>query len=416
MKDVPVRPATPNPLYEQIESALNAKFYQLRFPAQLEKRYETATGAARNRAISVYLIVYLAAKLLLLSADLQIGRQVFRVVMELRLGIILPLTLLAVFLLRLKLPAWVHGIASFTPVVTETALVMILGRLSGSAITDRFVIAAGVGIFAQALLMQAPFRQCVCGFAAALSVFFVLCAAPWPGHFGAPIPLDESIFVIVFCMPALYERYNRERAGRREFLLAEANRLRTEEVMRMNQHLERLSSLDSVTGIFNRRYLDAALDRLCTLAVAKQRWIGVLMIDVDHFKRINDREGHPYGDLCLERVAQILQRSVRAGIDTVARFGGEEFVAILPDADDVESTAVAERIREAIESSGLRAAGTVITVSIGVAALGDPAGGRFTPQELVSAADHALYDAKKSGRNRVVCFVPALQEPDGVAV
>jgi diguanylate cyclase (GGDEF)-like protein len=403
-------------MYQQIESALNARFYQLRFPAQLEQRYEAATGKARNRAISIYLIVYLAAKLLFLSADFQIGPQVFRVSMELRLGIILPVTLLAIFLLRLKLPSWVHGIASFTPVVLETALVMILGRLSGSTFTDRYVIASGVGIFAQALLMQAPFRQCLFGFAAALCVFCSLCIAQWPGHFGPSIPFDESIFVTIFCMPALYERYSRERAARREFLLAESNRLRTEEILRMNEHLERLSSLDSLTGVFNRRYLDSALDRLCTVAVTNQRWIGVLMIDIDHFKQINDREGHPFGDLCLERVAQILQRSVRAGVDTVARYGGEEFVAILPDANEREATNVAERIREAIESAAFQGYGTVITISIGVAVMGGPDGGLFTPEELIAAADHALYDAKNSGRNRVVCFVPALDSAHPVSV
>jgi diguanylate cyclase (GGDEF)-like protein len=237
----------------------------------------------------------------------------------------------------------------------------------------------------------------------------------WPGHFGAPISIDEIIFVVVFSLPALWERYSRERAGRREFLLDESNRLRTEEILRMNAHLERLSSIDGLTGIFNRRYLDAALERLCTLAVKNQRWIGVLMIDIDHFKSLNDREGHQYGDLCLERVAQILQHGVRAGIDTVARYGGEEFVAILPDADEQEALIIAERIREAIEGAGLKGYGSVVTISVGAATM-NGSGSCFMPEDLISAADQALYQAKRSGRNRVICHVPEVENAPEVLV
>jgi len=389
------------------EHALDGAGYGLRFDPQLEAKYEAATGPARDRAISTYLLVYLAVKLLLLFANLKVGSQVFRVSMELRLGIILPVTLLSVALLRRRLPPWVHGLAAFTPLVLETALVMILGRLSRSAATERYVLAAGIGIFAQTLLMQAPFRYCLRGLIVALTVFCALCLVEWPGHFGAPISTDEIIFVVVFSLPALYERYSRERASRREFLLSEANQRRTRQILKLNAHLERLSSLDGLTGIFNRRYLDAALARLCTLAGETQRSISVLMIDIDNFKFINDGQGHQYGDLCLENVAQFLQQSVRAGIDTVARYGGEEFVAILPDADLGEALAIAERIREGVEGAGLRAGpGSALTISIGVAAMGGGQPCRFTPEELVSAADEALYQAKRSGRNRVICHVP----------
>ena len=401
----------------EAEYSLDPRSYRLRFGSRLEAKYEAAIGPARNRAISAYLIVYLAAKLLLLFANLKVGSQVFRVSMELRLGIIMPLTILAVALLRQKLPSWIQGIAAFTPLILETALVMTLGRLSKSAVTERYVLAAGVGIFAQTLLMQAPFRYCARGLAAALTVFSTLCLVQWPGHFGSRIPIDEIIFVVVFSLPALYERYSRERSNRREFLLSESNCLRNEEILQMNAHLQRLSSLDGLTGIFNRRYLDAALERLCPLAVDNRRWIGVLMIDVDNFKLINDRRGHSYGDLCLERIAQVMQQSVRAGIDTVARYGGEEFVAILPDADEPEALGLAERIRQAIEGAGFQAGpGSVVTISIGVAVMGGKSGHRFTPNELVNAADEALYQAKRSGRNRVICSVPELHPGELIRV
>jgi diguanylate cyclase (GGDEF)-like protein len=204
----------------------------------------------------------------------------------------------------------------------------------------------------------------------------------------------------------LYERYNREAASRREFLLSELNRIRTEDILRMNAHLDRLSSLDGLTGVFNRRYLDIALARLSKVAAENHRWISVLMIDIDNFKSLNDSAGHQYGDFCLEQVAQLLQHGVRAGVDTVARYGGEEFVAILPDADECVAAEIGERLRESIESAALPgASGLVVTISIGVAALLGTAGEKVTVQHLIASADEALYQAKRSGRNRVICKV-----------
>jgi diguanylate cyclase (GGDEF)-like protein len=387
----------------EIEKALAGKGPRLRFVPCLEAEYQAARGKRRNRAIAQYLVVYLAAKLLFLLANLQIGSKVFKVSMTLRVGIVLPLTVIAVILLLRPLPAWVHGMAAFTPLIAETALVMLLGRLSGTGIATRYVMAAGIGIFAQTLLMRAPFRQCVGGLAVALAVFCVLAKVPWKGHFGPPITSDYLVFVIVFSLPALYERYSREKAARREYLLSETNRLRLEDILRMNSHLDRLSSIDALTGVFNRRYLDAALSRLCKVAVDKQRWIGIVMIDIDHFKSINDTAGHQSGDLCLEHVAQVLQQSVRAGVDTVARYGGEEFVAILPDANDEEVTMIGERIRSSVQSAAFPSInGRTVTVSGGATAIRGEIGSQFRAEDLVAAADKALYLAKESGRNRVI--------------
>jgi len=387
----------------EIESALAQKGLRLRFNPELEAAYEAARGRERNRAIAYYLLIYLAAKLLFLFANLQVGTKVFRVSMMLRLGIVLPLTLIAVFLLMRALPGWVHGVAAFTPLIAETALVMVLGRLSGSAVTARYVIAAGVGIFAQTLLMRAPFRYCASGLAAALAVFCGLCEIHWPGHFGPPVTGDYLVFVVGLSLPALYERHSRERADRRDFLLNESNRMRMEDILHMNAHLERLSSLDALTGVFNRRYLDQALPQLCDIAMENQRWIGILMVDIDEFKTLNDSVGHLHGDFCLEQVAQALQVGVRAGVDTVARYGGDEFIAILPDADPQQAIQIGERIRQSIEDAALQ--GTQrgkVTISTGAAAVRGERGSKLTAEDLVATADQALYAAKKSGRNRVM--------------
>jgi diguanylate cyclase (GGDEF)-like protein len=406
----------PNEQLTAIEETLNRKGPGLRFPPRLEAAYETARGAARNRAVGTFLLVYLAAKLLFLLANLEIGSKVFYLSMELRLGIVLPLTLTAFFLLRRPLtsrvPPWIYGFLAFAPLVAETALVMLLGRLSGTRYSERYVLAAAVGIFAQTLLMRAPFRYCATGLAVSLTVFCVFSRISWPGHFGSPISIDEVVFAIGFSIPALYERHSRESADRRNFLLGEINRLRMEDILRINEHLQRLSSIDALTGIFNRRYLDSALARSCEVANDKDRWIGILMIDIDYFKKLNDSAGHQHGDYCLERVAQIVQRSVRAGVDTVARYGGEEFCAILPDADGHVTLTIGERIRQSVEEAGFPSTdGRVVTVSAGAIAVRGGDTPRFQAEELVALADQALYQAKRCGRNRVVSWARTLQIP-----
>ena len=134
-----------------------------------------------------------------------------------------------------------------------------------------------------------------------------------------------------------------------------------------------------------------------------------MFIDVDHFKRINDRYGHPTGDDVLCRVAQAVQAQLRAG-DTIARYGGEEFVILLPQSGEQHALQIAERIRHCIEALPLQArSGEAIslTISLGLSALpeADPAGAHPPHQQLaerlIGAADQALYRAKKAGRNRV---------------
>jgi diguanylate cyclase (GGDEF)-like protein len=402
-------PAARPPTLAEIELALERKKSELLFPADLEAAYEAAHGKERNRSVALYLLVYMAAKLIFLLCDLSYGSHILYLALALRLGIVVPLTLLSVVLLRRSSPDWVCGVAAFTPLLAETALVMVMARLAPPAVTVHLVFAAMIGIFAQTLLMPVPFRQAAAGLAAALTTFAVLGEAHWAGRFGPPVDRDTLIFVIGFSMPALYERYKRESSHRREYLLKEANRLRMEETERANAHLQRLSSIDGLTGIFNRRYLDAALSRLCERAAHHQSWISVVMIDVDHFKSLNDTAGHQHGDFCLEQIAQTLQRSVRLGVDTVARYGGEEFVAILPDADEQEAVMIGERIRLAIEAVGLPGAqGRTVTISAGAATLRGRNGVNLTPADLIASADEALYQAKRSGRNRVVCSMHAL--------
>ncbi len=170
--------------------------------------------------------------------------------------------------------------------------------------------------------------------------------------------------------------------------------------IRLRDALRNQSIRDPLTGLYNRRYLEETMERETRRAVRSSQGLGVLMLDLDHFKKFNDTYGHEAGDLVLRETAGFLLKSVRAE-DIVCRFGGEEFVVILPLAELKITQARAERIRSRLRELSVVHQGQslgVITVSVGVAEL--PQHGA-TAKELLEAADAALYRAKKEGRDRV---------------
>lgn len=159
---------------------------------------------------------------------------------------------------------------------------------------------------------------------------------------------------------------------------------------------------DGLTGLHNRRYLDSHLQTLVDRAVARRRPLSIMITDLDRFKSINDTHGHDGGDDVLREFAKRLRKNVR-GIDLACRFGGEEFVVVMPDTDQQIAEKVAERIRASIAQTpfavGNSGTSIDVTVSVGVSSLrrtGD------TVEELMKRADVALYEAKSGGRNRVV--------------
>jgi diguanylate cyclase (GGDEF)-like protein len=176
---------------------------------------------------------------------------------------------------------------------------------------------------------------------------------------------------------------------------------------RADENNRRLAALDPLTGVANRRAAIAALDRDVARAVRTRESISVMMVDIDHFKRVNDQFGHPVGDQVLCNVVNVLRERVRTQ-DLVGRYGGEEFLVVLPDTDLAGAQQLARQLCEAVSGSRLQREGAsiAVTVSIGVF------GGRLEPGDswdmLIAAADRALYQAKESGRNRVEA-APALR-------
>jgi diguanylate cyclase (GGDEF)-like protein len=164
--------------------------------------------------------------------------------------------------------------------------------------------------------------------------------------------------------------------------------------------LTHLSHNDALTGVANRRLFDEVLQREVLRAQRDRTPLALLMIDIDHFKLLNDHLGHPVGDVRLRSVASALQACARSGSDLVARYGGEEFAVILPRTEASQAVPLAERMRAAVEDMHLTspAPGGRVTVSIGLAHF---MSGTADAQALIDSADRALYEAKRGGRNCV---------------
>jgi diguanylate cyclase (GGDEF)-like protein len=277
------------------------------------------------------------------------------------------------------LPAGTLGTAKFVlegsvAVTFATLLVVLTGRDQSPFFFTFPLIVGG------AALVVSP--RVTFGLALAASVAYILATAP-PGS--APLT-PQTIAIVGINITALV-------------LLAYVAMVIAREQRRARDAAIRLSTIDPLTGLFNRTFFFAAVEREIARSARSGRGFCLLMMDLDELKQINDRHGHFFGDRVLRGVGEVIRLGGRK-IDTAARYGGDEFVVLLPETDPSGAFVLAEKIRQGIAELRVDIAGTSIQPSVSIGVVSYPDDGR-TSDELMITADESMYRSKRSGKNRV---------------
>jgi diguanylate cyclase (GGDEF)-like protein len=384
-----------------VAAVLPTQRWHLGFPPAIEARYEADTGARRSRDLQLTGLVALAIYDLFLINDWLSRPEVLGLAVLWRLGVVTVYGLLVLALIRRGLPPrWREAAMASTTLVAMVGSCMIFrSTTSGTGIYDPFVFAliflAGNIMFQ--LRFVAALLSSVAGLLVAAGFLFRPTALPDPAKpFAMGLLLATAVFTVVAC-------FRLERAERHAYLLILREVTRSDVAVQAADTYAALSQTDALTQLANRRAFDLELPERWKEAARHGQSMAVLLIDIDHFKRFNDRFGHPAGDECLRRVAQLMREALRED-DFIARIGGEEF-AVLPRPDGRFPVAqLAERLRLRVERAGIphdaRDGQHVVSISLGLAVTG-PAQ-PLQPAALIAAADSALYQAKHQGRNRCV--------------
>lgn len=392
-------------IHRQLDEYLDPlrKRHFLRFPPELEKRFEAYQGDARLREnIIASAIACLFYDLFLISDYLLNPANIWHCIF-LRLGIFTPAAVAAMGIAYLWRAAYVRD--SLCVLMTAVGGWCVLGVYFGYNSTLSALAQGGMLIVMSVgtLILRLSLPYVV-----ALNMI-LFCEDLAFLHGDRWLSGGEKVTCIFlvggFALLSVISNFRTESLERRYFLLFLREDLRSRRYALLNQDLTDLSKRDGLTGLYNRRHFDECLEMIWESARLGTGPVSIIMVDIDRFKHLNDNYGHLCGDQVLAAIADILHSSIRGKEDVVVRFGGDEFVVILPFMDRVQASETAERfcnkVRQAAFASPTSGAPLPITISCGVAtAL--PAD-LLNPNELVAQADRELYRAKAQGRNQVCC-------------
>ncbi|MGQ0597362.1 diguanylate cyclase domain-containing protein [Aquabacterium sp.] len=381
----------------------------LRFPAALEHQFVNDSAARRLRYFLLSGLLSLFVFNGFLLVDYLMAPDVFWLAVKIRVGLFTPFAIIALLSVWLKR----HSMSPQTSTLVGECLVLVSGSFAAACLayilsnshattSQYYHVGLMVVIMYGNMVQRLRFWYAV---AFSLTVYLIhLGGVMMVPAFNPRLNLPMALLIGATMVFTLMANYALERDERRQYLLSLRRKHLLQDLGEVQQRLQQLSRMDTLTGLFNRRHFQQYLEQTWQRAQYDQAPVAVLMLDVDHFKQYNDRYGHPVGDQCLMQVAQAMQDSLRRPGDLVARYGGEEFIAVLPGADKDTAHQAAERIREAIIKLGIRheasATAPMVTASIGVVSCRAREG--VQEQDLIAAADSALYKAKQAGRNQVL--------------
>lgn len=393
---------TENPFKASLDKTLAEGYAWLRFPAALEVAYQRDKAPERRRTLErggVWLLVLFN---LMLVTDWMMVPDQFALAIGLRLFFFTPINVIGLLISDRFTPRsreWtVVGMSVLAAIITAALCLRSTDRLAAP-----YLVALVMVVLFNGSVIRTPFWKALLIDVLVLGVFLssmlLLDKPEWN------IMISLMLVLLATAVFTLYSSYCLEHEDRTNWLMQGQEHHLLEALGKTNRRLERMSRFDALTDLANRRHFDEFVAQLWQRARRGGQAIALLMMDVDHFKAYNDHYGHPKGDTCLQQIAALLRRQLRRPGDLVARFGGEEFVAVLHDTALPQAVAAAERVRAGVQQLGLPHAasstGAQVTISIGVSSL-LPQASADGPPALIAASDAALYQAKSQGRNQVV--------------
>jgi diguanylate cyclase (GGDEF)-like protein len=393
-----------NQVTQEIERLSGVKLKWPKLPPLLEERFENNIAGQRTTHLWYQGLIAIVLFDVFAIIDYCIGDGNSWSAIILRAGIITPLALLVNASMRWN-PGKVYRESSVAVVITLVGISQLYIGMNRSPASSAYAQAGLIiAILFANLVMRLPFAY-------AFSTSAVLFGADLVflhfDHFLSPVEQTIGIMLTSFAIAiSMVANFSFGRSLRLVYLMLLRNEMQSEELAYVNAELHRISNRDNLTGLANRHSFELYCESLWQQAMAEGSLLSAIVIDIDRFKAVNDLRSHLYGDKVLTRVASLLQQSLRGKDDFAARFGGEEFVVLLPRTSQRSALIVAERIRKLVEVAGSPAVESVdatavlaTTVSCGVATC--LPGEAYCIEDLLEAADKALYDAKRTGRNRV---------------
>lgn len=379
---------------EAVEALMAKGRRPLAFPAALERQFENDTQGRRCARLKIGILVSAVLYNFFLIGDWLLVPDVLRVATLLHLGLVTPWMLFAAWAISRRPSAFVREcLAASVP------LLIVLQIDYGFALTASENAAHYQYVIIPTLLYtNVSLHRLTFPFARAVTIAAVICHAAvilFASYVSGPVATMVLVQIAICAYITLVANYTMERDLRRAYLFSLRDRLR-------HSQADAASKRDALTGLANRYHLDNELRRLWAADGEQPNLVSIILMDIDHFKRLNDRYGHGAGDLCLKRMASILVAELGAASECAVRYGGEEFLVVLPGVQLVDAMRIAERIRRSVEKATIPNDGAglsgVVTASFGVASASI---GELTATELIAIADMALYAAKQKGRNQI---------------
>jgi diguanylate cyclase (GGDEF)-like protein len=393
-------------LRNDIQKSMENGFPFLIFTRRLEQHFLSDTlDARRNRFFIMGVIAVLIYNLFLIT-DREMLPDIYLTAWKIRLGIVTPAMIIVLIIMRWR--AFVRLLdffIDFLVVLTSGSIILIL-ELSHHPNVAHYHTGIILIVMFGNIVVRLRFWHafCVSWLTFLLYVLTVSRITPMP----PPVMINSSVVLFSAIIISLIANYQMENDLRWNYLRNLLKEIETLGLEKAKAELEHLSSSDVLTGLANRRHFDALLDAAWRMGIRNGTLLSVLFLDVDDFKAYNDNYGHHAGDVCLQKIAAVIRRSVHRPHDLCARYGGEEFIVLFPDTSLENTIQVAEKIRKSIELENLphsfSRAASHVTISIGVATMTPVRG--MSQNLLVEMADRALYKAKELGRNQVQVFIP----------